>query len=261
DEHAAAEARMPDRVEEMSRGQDIPGERCRAVVPRLGDLWRTGKMKDRRRTKAGDLTLNVLAVEQIDRGPFREAGKLRPRSRAAPSCNAPRAGQQLDEMAAREAGRTGDQDWAGQGHLPLFVLSLVVRLERGIALLDRTPPPFVLSIPRDRVLQPGLEWHLGCPADAAQFRRIETIAPVVPRPIGDRLDQRSWFAEPFEDAVGEVDVHDIVAAADVVDLSVGGAIDEQIDRATVVEHVQPVANVLPVAVEPHPDEIGSTEIW
>ena len=69
--------------------------------------------------------------------------------------------------------------------------------------------------------------------------------------IGHRLDQRQRLAERPEDPVGELDVHDVVAAADVVDLAVAAMVDQQVDRAAVVVDVQPVADVLPVAIERH----------
>mgnify|MGYP003694353577 CR=1 FL=1 len=49
--------------------------------------------------------------------------------------------------------------------------------------------------------------------------------------------------------MGEIDVHDVVPAADVVDLAIGRGVDQQVDRAAMIEHVQPVAYVAAVAVE------------
>ena len=62
--------------------------------------------------------------------------------------------------------------------------------------------------------------------------------------------------------MGEVHVADLVAAADVVDLAAGAALDEQIDRPAVVHHVQPVAHVEAIAVQrqgPLVDGVGDKQ--
>ena len=53
----------------------------------------------------------------------------------------------------------------------------------------------------------------------------------------------------------EIHVHDLVAAADVVDLAVAAFLDQQVERAAVIVHVQPVADVHAVAVERHRDVV------
>src|SRR3954469_9137446 len=110
---------------------------------------------------------------------------------------------------------------AGDASLPaLVVLRLVVRPERGVVLLDRPPPPLVLAVPVDHLAQADLELDLWRPAETAQLRRIEAVPTIVPGSIGDRLDQRQRLAELRQDAMREVHVHHVVAAADVVDLAV-----------------------------------------
>ena len=57
----------------------------------------------------------------------------------------------------------------------------------------------------------------------------------------------------------QIEVANLVAAADVVNLAVGGVVDQMIDGATMIQHVQPIPHVAAVAVERHGnivDEIG-----
>src|SRR5262245_51481080 len=116
-----------------------------------------------------------------------------------------RSRETLDQVPACETGCTGNQNWAAQLHLPLFVLSLVVRLERGIALLDWAPPPFVLLVPLHCLDEACLVRHLRCPSDSTEFGRIEAVAAIVARAIGHRLDQRLRFAERIENPVRDID--------------------------------------------------------
>ena len=204
----------------------------------------------------------MLAIEEVDGLRLDEVRDFRSRCGSTPADEAIRARERLDKVPACETGCTGDQNWAGEFHLPLFVLSLVVRLERRIALLDRPPPPLVLLIPPHGLDETALERHLRCPSDSTKLGGIETVAAIVTGTIGDRLDQRPWLAECIQDPVREVDVHDVVAAANVVDLAIRRTIDQQVNGATVVEHVQPVTNVLAIAIERHRnvvDGIGHEE--
>src|SRR5579862_2322548 len=98
------------------------------------------------------------------------------------------------------------------------VLSLVVRLELRVLLFDRTPPPLVAAVPVDRAEQAGVERFLRCPSECAKLRRVEAVPAVVAGTIRHRLDERRRLAELLEDPVREVDVHHVVAAADVVHL-------------------------------------------
>src|SRR5262245_24619274 len=130
-------------------------------------------------------------------------------------------------MAAGKAGRTSDQHRTVRNRrcchgllLARAVLRLHVRLVRRVLFLDGAPPPLVVAIPLDGLPQSLLERHLWGPAGRAQLARVEAVAPVVPGPVGHWLDERAWLAQAVENAVRQLDVHDVVAAADVVDLAV-----------------------------------------
>src|SRR5712691_11116918 len=143
---------------------------------------------------------------------------------------------------------------AGEGALPprgpgsaVRVLARVIGLE--LARLQRPPPRLVGPVPRHRRLERGIEGMPRRPAEVADPGRIERVAPVVPRPVPHRLDQRLGLAEEPEDPARQVGVLDLGAAPDVVDLTVAAPVQDQIDRLAVVEHVEPVPDVLAVAVE------------
>src|SRR5689334_13722573 len=102
----------------------------------------------------------------------------------------------IDEMAAGEASGARDQRRAshvGSLHAPSAVLRVVVSAEGGIVFLNRPPPRLVLPVPGDGVTQTGIERNLGTPVECLQLRGVEGVAPVVPRPVDDRLNQRFGF--------------------------------------------------------------------
>src|SRR2546425_5098153 len=82
---------------------------------------------------------------------------VQPRTRTE---NRTRKGNTNQEPRTRNRERHGS--WC-----PSSVLSVVVRPERRILLLDGPPPPFVLLIPGHGVAQPGVECNLRIPAQAA----------------------------------------------------------------------------------------------
>src|SRR6266567_3080779 len=111
------------------------------------------------------------------------------------------------------------------------VLALVILAELGILVLDRTPPPLVLAVPRHRFGESPIEGHFRSPADGLELRGVERIPSIVPGPVCHRPDERRGLAEQVEDAVREIDISNLIAAADVVDLAGDTALDQQIDRA------------------------------
>src|SRR5262245_30232109 len=92
-------------------------------------------------------------------------------------------------------GQSNDRQWPGRPEAPergsagesRCVLALVVRAE--LARLDRLPPVAPLAVPLDGRPQALLEPDLRRPAERAQLRAVEAVAPVVPRPVLDVLQQ------------------------------------------------------------------------
>src|SRR5580704_17834640 len=95
----------------------------------------------------------------------------------------------------------------------------------GVDLLaQRPPPPFVVEIPADRLLDAALESLERAPAEfALELGRVDGVAPVVSRPVGDEGDKgfvrAGHRAKPVEDGADphhDIDIAAFVAAADVV---------------------------------------------
>ena len=80
------------------------------------------------------------------------------------------------------------------------------------------------------------------------LRRVDRIATVVPLAIGNVRDQTFRLAELFADDLDDVDVSHFVMTADVVHLSDASFVNDQIDRATVIFNIKPVANVESFAI-------------
>ena len=76
---------------------------------------------------------------------------------------------------------------------PLPILSFVKLPVLGVFKL--APPPDVLNVPFDRVIQGLVELPLGTPAQSLDLAAIEGIAAVVAGPVGDGLNQVFGFVE------------------------------------------------------------------
>src|SRR5256885_1821431 len=114
----------------------------------------------------------------------------------------------------------------------------------------------MLEIPLHRFAQAVFECVRRCPSElAADLRRVDRVAAIVAGAIGDELLQPSpalgagpQRIDRVADAIDNLQVRSLVAAADVVLLSEpAGSKYGQQSRAVVV-HVQPVADMATVAV-------------
>src|SRR4029450_1305911 len=103
--------------------------------------------------------------------------------------------------------------------------------------------------PGDRLGQALVEVVGGRPAELADPGRVQRVAPVGGGAGGGELEPGPAGPEGGEDAPGQLQVGDLVAAADVVDGPGLAAPQDQVDGAAVVEHVQPVADVAAGAVQ------------
>ena len=130
----------------------------------------------------------------------------------------------------------------------LVVHALVVGLV--VAADDAHPPVAMLEVPFDRLLDAVLELRLRLPAEfRVDLRRVDGIAAVVALAVGDVLDEVFGLAELLEDGLDDVDVGALIVAADVVDLADAALLQDQVDGMAVVLDVEPVADVLAVAVD------------
>src|SRR5919204_175352 len=127
------------------------------------------------------------------------------------------------------------------------VLPLIPGAE--FAGLQRAPPGLVLAVPAHGRFERGGERMARGPAELSHLRRIDRIASIVTRTVGDAPDQGLRPAREAQDLVRQHDVFDLVTAADVVDLAVAAAAQHEVDGRAVVEDVEPVAHVAAVAVQ------------
>ena len=97
------------------------------------------------------------------------------------------------------------------------VLALVVLAV--LAGADRPPPVLVVPVPGDGPLDPLVEADRGPPAEPLGALGGERVAAVVAEPVGDVVDQRLVAAGELEDPRDDLDVRQLLGAADVVDLA------------------------------------------
>ena len=130
----------------------------------------------------------------------------------------------------------------------LIVHALVIGLI--VAADDAHPPVTVLEVPLDGLLDAVLELRLRLPAElCVDLRRVDGVAAVVALAVGDVLDEVFGLAELLEDGLDHVDVGALIVAADVVDLADASLLQDQVDGMAVILDVEPVADVLAVAVD------------
>src|ERR1041385_6752637 len=97
--------------------------------------------------------------------------------------------------------------------------------------------------------EPLVERCARFPAECLQLRRIERVTAVVPFAVADTSQRRAISIRQDEESLGDVDVLVLVAAADVVDLAGLPLTKHELDARAVILDVQPVADLLAVAVE------------
>src|SRR4029077_12180676 len=131
-------------------------------------------------------------------------------------------------------------------------LGFVAAVENGL------PPWPVLQIPGDGLGDPALEILFGTPAQFNfDLRSINGVTPVVAWAIGDKRDQASARSmrggfQPIEqlaDRLHDVQIGALVAASDIVGLAGFAARDHERQRFGMVLDIEPVANLLAVAVD------------
>ena len=119
-------------------------------------------------------------------------------------------------------------------------------------------PLGVVQIPAHRVPQAFVKAHRLLPAELVlELAAVYGVAAVVAGPVFDVGDERlelphglaGLFSDNFDKPVKEPDVFPLVLAADIVGLSDVSARHDGPHRGVVVYHVEPVANVLAVAVD------------
>ena len=120
-------------------------------------------------------------------------------------------------------------------------------------------PTAVFEVPVDGFFDAGVEVFLGGPAElVADFGAVDGVAAVVAGAVGDVGDlrvvrfavgARGAFVEDRADAVNDFEIRAFVEAADVVGFA-GAAFGEgEPDGGGVVFDVEPVADLLAVAVD------------
>lgn len=130
----------------------------------------------------------------------------------------------------------------------LVVHALVVGLV--VAADDAHPPVAVLEVPLDGLLDAVLELRLRLPAEFRVYlRRVDGVAAVMALTVGDVLDEIFRLAELLENGLDNIDVGALIVAADVVDLADAALLQDQVDGVAVILDVEPVADVLAVAVD------------
>lgn len=95
----------------------------------------------------------------------------------------------------------------------------------------------------------GIEVILRLPAEfGLNLLGIDGVAAVVTEPVFDVVDELLAFAKSAEDGFDDLEVAPLVMAADVIDLAIAALTDDQINCFAMVGDVEPVTDVLAIAI-------------
>src|SRR5437763_5962273 len=113
------------------------------------------------------------------------------------------------------------------------------------AVFQRLPPVAMLGVPSNGLAEPALEVDRGFPAELApELRGIEQVPAIVPGPVRDDRLQARRLAGQLEHAVCNLLDALLDARPDVVGLTHGAGLEDELDRAAVVKGVEPFTAVL-----------------
>ena len=95
-----------------------------------------------------------------------------------------------------------------------------------------------------------LELGLGQPDElVVDLRRVDGIAHIMALPVRDKGDEALGLFQLAADEADNIDVLHLVVAADVVHFPHPSFVDDEVDRFAVIFHIQPIADILPRAVD------------
>src|SRR6267378_6719231 len=127
---------------------------------------------------------------------------------------------------------------------------------------DIRNPFLIFEVPTDRLAQTAVERFLRLPTKLAfDLARINPVAPIMAGPvlhesdllpIGFAVAPRLALVQDITDAMHHLKVRLLVRGADIVGLARPASRQHAPDCSTVVRNVEPVTNVLAVAVDRQP---------
>src|ERR1700674_3144916 len=104
-------------------------------------------------------------------------------------------------------------------------------------------------VPPNGLAQPRFKWNQRFPAEFLfHLLTIKSIAPVMPRPVLYVMEKRFGFSRKAQDVTRNRNIFFDVEPADVVNLANLSPVENCENGATVVFDMQPIALLLPVAI-------------
>ena len=107
----------------------------------------------------------------------------------------------------------------------------------------------IVLVPRNRLRNSLFKRNAWRPTErSCDLGVVDCVSAVVPRSILHIANQVFLRAECMDDQAYDVQVCALIVAADIVDFARQTARENRVERAAMVVHIQPVANLHPVAV-------------
>ena len=111
------------------------------------------------------------------------------------------------------------------------------------------PPRLMIQIPTDCLLDAISKFSFRQPAKfCVDFCRIDSVAAVVAFAVFYVGNEAFRLAQFLQDKLYNVDVCHFVVTTDIVSLSYGSFMDDEVDGFAVVFHIEPVTDVFAISV-------------
>src|SRR5690606_8427827 len=119
-----------------------------------------------------------------------------------------------------------------------------------VARFNPVDPIGVVAIPGDRFANSLVKRYLGLPGKLSLgLGGVDGIAQVVAWSILDVLNQRLGTIEQVEQEASQVNIHDLLSSAEIVHFARLASPQRGINPAAMIQHMDPIANVLTRAVD------------
>ena len=81
------------------------------------------------------------------------------------------------------------------------------------------------------------------------FRRVDSVAPVMAFAVGNMMDEAFRLAQCFANQFDDVDVLHFIVAADIIDFADAALLEDEVDGPAMVFDIEPVANIEAVPID------------
>src|SRR3989344_1560986 len=133
------------------------------------------------------------------------------------------------------------------GHL-FANANLLIKLAVPYRFLQFLPPFYVIDIPCDRLAQTIIERVLWLPTQFLYFCTIQRITPIMSQAVCNMSNLIFAFSERLQNFLGEFDVWQLIAPANIIGLSCLTMLCSKEDTFTIIMNIDPIPHIQTISV-------------